>query len=274
MMRFRLRTLMLLMAVLSIWLGIRVNAARRQSKAVREIAGQPLSHVVYDFEYQPHTDFAYATPRRSDLASWVPKFILDRTGLDLFHDVKRAEIDCRRQAPDDLSVRSRLEAQLAALPGLRELNILVDREDSEACLQAASRAKNLVFLRCQNATDAGVAHITRLRKLMVVELESSQLTDESLRILGSMPRLECLYLQCNHFTDDGLAHLGKLRRLRQLWIDYSDTPFTDAGLTHLESLQHLEGLGLNHTLVTPTGLARLQKAVPSLHNCPISPPRR
>ena len=271
-MRYRLRTLMIAMAVFSIWLGLRVNAAKRQSKAVREIAEQPLSHVVYDFEYQIHPDFAYVIPRRSDLASWVPSFILDRTGLDLFHDVKRVEIDCRRQTPDDSSVRTRLEAQLAALPGLRELNILVDREDSEACLQAASRAKNLVFLRCQNATDAGVAHVTRLKRLKVVEFESSKLTDESLRILGTMPQLECLYLQANRFTDDGLVHLRNLKRLRQLWIDYSSTPYTDAGLKHLESLTQLQGLGLNNTLITPEGISRLKLRVPSLNNAPISPP--
>src|SRR5215510_4569384 len=118
-MRFRLRTLMILMAVFSIWLGLRVNAARRQSKAVREISEQPFSLVVYDFNYQTHPDFAYGTPRRGDLASWVPEFVLDRTGLDLFHDVKRVEINCRRLTPKDSSVRSRLEAQLEALPGLR-----------------------------------------------------------------------------------------------------------------------------------------------------------
>ena len=50
--RFSLRTLLLLIAVLCVWLGIQVNAARRQREAVAAIQSAGGS-VVYDYEIVP-----------------------------------------------------------------------------------------------------------------------------------------------------------------------------------------------------------------------------
>jgi hypothetical protein len=265
-MRFRLRTLLIVLTIISIWLGFRVNAARQQARAVAEIGKQRLGHVVYDFELNAKTGQAQ---------SWVPGWILSRTGPDLFHDVVDVKMDLLNDhGPADATlIVSNMRRQLASLPRLKRLTVMVAPEASEGCMEAVSHSAGLEFLRCWNATDAGVAHLNRLRHLTFVGLDNAKLTDESLRTLGRMPQLEWLSLQNNHFTDDGLAHLSNLKCLRRLCIDTGQSRFTDAGLIHLETLQNLEELGLRETLVTPQGVARLQHAVPGLKSVFVSPPR-
>jgi internalin A len=113
-------------------------------------------------------------------------------------------------------------------------------------------------------TDAGVAQLRHLRTLRYVHLSKSQISDESLRIFGAMPRLEGLSLQGNAFTDAGLAHLAKLNRLKELWIDLGDTDITDAGLEYLRGLKSLEGLAISDSHATPEGVAKLKQALPRL----------
>src|SRR5689334_19583107 len=50
--RFSLRTLLLLIAVLCVWLGIQVNAARRQREAVTAIL-KAGGTVYYDYQFVP-----------------------------------------------------------------------------------------------------------------------------------------------------------------------------------------------------------------------------
>jgi hypothetical protein len=265
-MRYRLRTLLIVLTIFGVWLGMCVNAARRQARAVAEIKKQRTGRVVYDFE-------SSAMPGEVP-QSWVPQWILARTGLDLFHDVVEARMDVLNgyQPADAPLIVANMKRHVAALPRLNRLTIMVGPEGSDGCLEAASCAVDLEFLRCWNATDAGVVHLTRLQHLTFVGLDNSQLTDEALHTLGQMQQIEWLSLQNNQFTDAGLAHLSNLRSLKQLWVDTGRSRFSDAGLIHLESLQNLEALGLQETLVTPQGIARLQQAVPSLKSVPFSPP--
>src|SRR3954468_2336054 len=83
--RFSLRTLLILITAISIWLGLRVNAARRQARAVAEIKSRPVASVRYDFETK-----AKAGEKPT---SWMPQWILARTGPDLFHNVVEAHFD-------------------------------------------------------------------------------------------------------------------------------------------------------------------------------------
>ena len=82
--RFRLRTLLILFTILSFWLAKHVTNARHQEEAVnaiREYGGW----VRYDFQYPSgrfsHKDFD------SKAKSWMPKWALNRLGFDFFHDV-------------------------------------------------------------------------------------------------------------------------------------------------------------------------------------------
>ena len=65
-------------------------------------------------------------------------------------------------------------------------------------------------------------------------------------------------------TDAALANLEGLSRLQ--WLSIKSAPaVTDAGLEHLRELHELDELYLYGTGATPTGMAKLQMALPRLH---------
>jgi len=251
--------------VLSVCLGWYVERAHRQARAVREILKHSRGSVTYDFECQRTNSV--------EAKSWVPPRILACTGPDLFHTVVIANIgewypDEHQEGPDADDVRR----QLAALPNLRGLHLGVGAAASDECLAAAASLSNLEWLHCFNATDAGIAHLPRLHRLKSLANHGSGLTDESLRVLGTMPQLEELSLPYGAFSDDGLDHIGRLKRLTRLTINNGASKYTDAGLVHLEGLHRLEQVSLSSPFITPAGVMRLKRAIPDLLVMGTSPP--
>jgi len=76
-------------------------------------------------------------------------------------------------------------------------------------------------------------------------------TDESLKCIASLHRLESLDLSNTDVTDAGLIFLIDLSALRILNLSYTDV--TDVGLEVLTSLASLEALDLEGTPTTPVG---------------------
>ena len=275
-MRFRLRTLLIVITMLGIWMGVEVRGARRQASAVSEIR-KLGGWVLYDFEYDPQVS---GTSRKLNGRSWVPRWVLARIGVDWFHTVVAVNMvyDLRpgggrtdnQQAKDaerrGLVVRGTVTDTLAGVPHLRQL-FLKDTQTTDECLAAISRLHRLERLYCWDAvqvTDAGVAHLRKLPKLKDVHLSNSQITDESLGVFGEMVQMKALSLQQNAFTDRGLARLTKLNRLKELWIDMGPTDITDQGLAYLENLQTLEVLAIQDTHATQEGVDKLKLAIPGL----------
>ncbi len=117
----------------------------------------------------------------------------------------------------------------------------------------------------ERITDAGIARLKPLRKLEVLHLEETQVTDEGLGVLESFDRLESLTLGGPKITDAGLAHLKSLQRLEDLSL--IETNITDAGLSSLENLNKLRSLDLGATRVGDAGLVHLKglKNLSDLH---------
>jgi hypothetical protein len=72
--------------------------------------------------------------------------------------------------------------------------------------------------------------------------------------------LEGKFGEFKAFTDDDVKELVKLKRMNKLTI--SGTKFTDVGLEQLTALTNLKILNLNSTGVTQAGVGGLQKALP------------
>ena len=87
-------------------------------------------------------------------------------------------------------------------------------------------------------SDAGLAHIGKLKNLQKLHLEQTKVTDAGLKQLRGLPYLEYLNLY--------------------------GTAVTDAGLNELASLKSLRTVYVWQTSVTPQGLATLRKRKPSL----------
>ncbi len=139
--------------------------------------------------------------------------------------------------------------QVARLTELRLLG-LAGTPVSEKGLAALSPLKHLAALDlevCENVGDAAgepLGQLSGLRALVLKKtgFEPQRLTDAGLAPLSRLTALELLDLYGNKITDTGLAALAPLTALRTL--DLSLTPTSDAGLVHLRGLTRLEQVDL------------------------------
>jgi Leucine-rich repeat (LRR) protein len=107
-------------------------------------------------------------------------------------------------------------------------------------------------------TDAGVQHLTELKKLKSIHISNSPISDGALKVFGGLGNLERLSLQGNHFTDAGVPHLSELKSLKSLWIGVGKAKLTDKIAPHLAKLTNLEALDLQNTPFTDVGVKELK----------------
>lgn len=121
-----------------------------------------------------------------------------------------------------------------------QLQILKRRRDMEAA-HKADRDRAVAALQQRGATLEW--------DVVTVNLAGNNATDDDLKYLSALPKLQTLYLHHDPITDAGVANLRSLRYLTTL--DLFDTRVTDEGLKHLsEWMPHLERLELSDTSVT------------------------
>jgi hypothetical protein len=106
-------------------------------------------------------------------------------------------------------------------------------------------------------SDAVLAQVGRLNRIVNLNLNRSDVTDASLSHLKGLPSLRGLWLNNNRISDAGLVHLKGLTNLQALCLGY--TGITDAGLAHLEGMTNLTELDLRSTKVTDAGLVHLRR---------------
>jgi hypothetical protein len=83
-----------------------------------------------------------------------------------------------------------------------------------------------------------------------------EVTDDDLKLVGSISTLEELDLTKAPIGDAGILHLAHLENLRTLHL--KETKVTDAGLPALGTLRSLWVLRLDHTRITAAGLIGVQ----------------
>jgi Leucine-rich repeat (LRR) protein len=88
-----------------------------------------------------------------------------------------------------------------------------------------------------------------------VDLEHRHVDDDLLTAFHDMPYVTNLYLAANPITDDGLRHVVRLQKLERLSL--WRTGITDEGLKRLVGMKQLTGLDLHITAVSDDGLSRL-----------------
>lgn len=193
--------------------------------------------------------------------------------------VKSAK-DVSRLRESEASVRARslTDSDITSLARLQNLRYLdfgggwavEDAAITDTGLRELSKLdlpllEHLDLGHCFSITDSGVAHISTMHSLTLINLFfCDRLTDASLLSLSQMPRLKDLGLMgCDGITDVGLLALVKQESLR--WLDLRGcSGITDRGLEHLASKKNwgfiLFGGCAN---VSPEAVARLQAAIPS-----------
>jgi hypothetical protein len=99
-------------------------------------------------------------------------------------------------------------------------------------------------------------------KLRRINLSRSVISDAGLARLAQMHRLVQLRIASPRITDSGLVELARLRELEHLHLI---APLSDAGLVHLQKLKGLSSLYLDGTEASEAGMAALVEALPGVH---------
>ena len=251
--QFSIRSMMLAITLLCVWLGVISHRANRQKRAVEAIRSKGGS-VEYDYESRKYGGRNF--PRRGSPSPPGPVWLQNLVGLDYFATVVVAGVG--HDAADDDSV-----AVLVNLPELRCVS-LVGAGVTQGGLARLKELPNLVSLDLENssATSAGWEPLERLTQLEELTLSGDNVTDSTLSYVEGLRHLTLLHVNWSQITDAGLEHLGCLTRLKSLWLD-SDK-LTDAGLRHLTTLTQLQDLDLSRTKITKGGIDDLRRVLPSL----------
>ncbi|MBL8217669.1 MAG: hypothetical protein JNL62_00480 [Bryobacterales bacterium] len=110
-------------------------------------------------------------------------------------------------------------AALPEFPSLRELTPIDFRDDWFRHIGLCRKLERLTCMYCRETGDAATEHIRDLA-IRYYYAGLTQITDRSLRILGSMDSLEQVDLyECLKVTDAGLPFLARLPRLREVHFD-------------------------------------------------------
>lgn len=112
-----------------------------------------------------------------------------------------------------------------------------------------------------------IAHLTNLKEL---SLARTNVTVDDLARLRSLPELRRLDLTGTSLNDSAMAELSQFPKLQTLVLNFIDS-LTDAGLRHLGGCENLRSLHAQNTSVTPRGVARLQRELPTcsiIHRTP------
>lgn len=107
-------------------------------------------------------------------------------------------------------------------------------------------------------TDAGMEHLAKIKTLALVNVERTQVGDEGLAKLATLPRLGDLWIADTKVTDTGLAKLSSAQNIWRLSIGGASVG--DDSLKHLTGLKKMSGLRVQGERVTEAGLQTLLAA--------------
>ena len=266
--RFSLRTLLLVVTVLCVWLGWRINAARQQKEAVDAIL-KAGGTVHYDYQILPNipSENHWNIGFNANALPTGPPLLRKLFGDDCFRKVILVNFS-KTDLPESVLT------QLTKLPdithvALQSVNIIPDgsnvpRPIQDADFEVFGQLSRLEYLDIYPADidGSGLAQLTKLKDLRALSLQHTTIGDAGMEIAGALTQLELLQLDHTPITDEGLKHLKRLVNLKSLWLQ-EDQGITDAGLQYLSGLKNLKAIHLYQNQVTPEGVRELQKSLPN-----------
>jgi len=122
-------------------------------------------------------------------------------------------------------------------------------------LQATDGRIHSLNLTKTSITDEGVRCLDGLCKLQSLDLSCTKITDQGIACLHDLPQLECLYLVRTKVRGTTLSALQNLPKLGFLVLSYSKVD--DSGLAEVAKLRQLKALQLNGLSVSMKGLRQL-----------------
>ncbi|MEX2142884.1 MAG: hypothetical protein WD894_26745 [Pirellulales bacterium] len=264
--RFSLRTMLIVITVLSVWLGVKVDQARKQKRAV-----DTLRAFGADIRYEHHRG-KNGLLHNADNELNVPAWARQLCGDDFFQTV-RGIYFLQLQRPKQTRPHRITDEELKCLADLPHLERL--------------------YIDNAPITDAGLAHLRHPEYLREVNLRQTKVGDDFVRRLSDSERLQVLVLDGTKVTDESLAELSGVATLLSLSLEGTKTgdralaafaerelvvlrpgsQTTDAGLQQFKTLAKIEDFEAQHCQITGEAFRgfRLPKADEiHLRNCAVS----
>ncbi len=112
-------------------------------------------------------------------------------------------------------------------------------------------------------TDAALANVKALPKVIKLNLAGTDVTDKGLAEVAGLKDLTHLHLEKTKITDAGLAHLKGLANLQ--YLNVYATEITDKGIEQLAGLKNLKKLYVWQSKVTEGGAEAIKKQIAGLY---------
>jgi hypothetical protein len=260
--RFGLRTLLIGVTVLCVWLGIKVNAARRQHEVVQAIL-QAGGTVAYDYQTVPSGDpDSFNINRNATLSA--PDWLRSIFGGDFFCNViyvgfqgTGANFELARLA-DLPSIRRIIIRSIPATPSVEKSELHL-RDDDLAVFGKLSQLQEL-RLQGQEIEGAGLHSLVGLKHLKLMALYDTFINDAGLEQIGKLTTLKNLVLTANRISDAGLQKLSTIPILNLDLMGPSIAQISDSRLEALSRLDNLDVLSFHKChFIDENSLKRLQK---------------
>ena len=114
-------------------------------------------------------------------------------------------------------------------------------------LAELTELKSIDLEHCRSITDEGLRYLRPLTKVETLILDHVRITDDGLAHIGGMAELHTLSLHSTEVTGLGLGHLRSLPKLKRLDLYFTD--MCDFGIEHLAAHRQLEYLNLSKSAV-------------------------
>ncbi|MEX2122105.1 MAG: hypothetical protein WD847_21170 [Pirellulales bacterium] len=184
--RYSLRSMLGLVTVFGLWLGVQVNRAEQQRRAVAAIE-RLGGKVHYDWKWR---------------RGW--------TEVEL-----NREVEARKSARLRKLLGDHYFDTVVAVDLMYPENNLTD-PDLDYLLEFPKLEQ--VWLTHQPITDKGISQLAHIKTLRILDLQKTAISDACLDDILRLPNLEWLNVGETRVTARGLTHLLKMPKLRELYI--------------------------------------------------------
>ncbi len=255
--RYSLRTFLICVGLLAVWLGYQRNAAKEQKAAVEHILARG-GKVRYDFTFDSSGDLIRGA--ESPYPSWLIKL----AGMDALHSVWLVDLNGRLATDEDFE-------QLRHFPRLRKLYAATGYVTDEGLANLAPLTRlTLLTIPSHRIEGPGFEHLRPLTELELLDLSAQStvtVQDEHLAVLSNFKKLKYLDLS-NIPTLSGhvLEHIRGTEKLTHLIL--FNIPLTDDCIPLLSKMRALQDLHLPRGNISAEGMQTLRDNLP---NCRIRP---
>ena len=174
--------------------------------------------------------------------------------------------------------------KLAALPRLRQLQVLPEGEITGDALKGFPRIEEFKFFSADKISDDAFEQLALLPSLKTLGIGGTAITNEALRRLSGSKSIVALPLVGRTYSNEALRFVGQMESLREL--QFINPGIGGDGLRHLTAVRHLEkiylhvgpqldddalaalgelstleSLGIVSDAITDAGIARLNRLV-------------